>query len=104
LARPFESLGGARREVLEGRVGPGPLPGAGIEVRRPVAGRLVLGRDHRSFYCKPRVTERKRPSSSSRATDTPGTAMRPSFPMVSLTTSACCPLPNQRELGSRSDG
>src|SRR5437773_9107343 len=102
LARPFEPLRGARRQILERRVGLGTLARAGVEIGRPVAGRLVFDGNHDGSICKPRVTERKRPASSNRAMDTPGTAMRPSLLMLSLITSA--PRPNQRALGSTSDG
>src|SRR5712664_793021 len=101
LARPLEALRSARRQILDRRVRLGTLAGAGVEIGRPVAGRLVIDGNHDS-YCKRRVTERKRPASSSRAMDTPGTAIRPSRLMLSLMTSA--PRPNQRALGSTSDG
>src|SRR5882724_5568626 len=102
IARTLEPLRGARRQILERRLGLGTLARAGVEIGRPVAGRLVIDGDHSGSICKPRVTERKRPASSSRAIDTPGTAMRPSVLMLSLITSA--PRPNQRALGSTSDG
>src|SRR6267378_4722150 len=102
LARPLEPLRGARRQILERRVRLGTLARAGVEIGRPVAGRLVIDGNHSGSICKPRVTERKRPASSSRAIETPGTAMRPSLLMLSLITSA--PRPNQRALGSTSDG
>src|SRR2546422_3691674 len=102
FARALEPLGGARRQVLERRFRFGTLARAGVEIGRPVARRLVIDRNHDVSICKRRVTERKRPASSNRAVDTPGTAMRPSRLMVSLITSA--PRPNQRTLGSTSPG
>src|SRR5437868_34199 len=81
-------------------VGLGTLARGGVEIGRPVPGRLMIDGDHDVVYCKRRVTERKRPASSRRAIATPGTAMRPSRLMLSLITSA--PRPNQRTLGSTS--
>src|SRR5882724_12597318 len=60
LARPLEPLRGARRQILERRLGLGTLARAGVEIGRPVAGRLVIDGDHSGSICKPRVTERKR--------------------------------------------
>src|SRR5882724_4723654 len=102
FARPLEPLRGARRQILERGLGLGTLARGGVEIGRPVPGRLMIDGDHDVVYCKRRVTERKRPASSRRAIDTPGTAMRPSRLMLSLITSA--PRPNQRTLGSTSEG
>src|SRR3989442_867332 len=102
FARPLEPLRGARRQILERGVRLGTLARGGVEIGRPVPGRLMIDGDHDVVYCKRRVTERKRPASSRRAIDTPGTAMRPSRLMLSLITSA--PRPNHRTLGSTSEG
>src|SRR3989454_4856152 len=101
-ARSLEPLRGARRQILERRLRLGTLARAGVEIGRPIAGRLVIDGDDIVSICKRRVTERKRPASSNRAIDTAGTAMRPSLLMLNLITSA--PRPNQRALGSTSDG
>src|SRR3990172_3332433 len=101
LSRPLEPLRRTLWQVLDWRVGLGPLARVLVEVRGPVAGGLVLDGNHRCVYCKARVTERKRPTSRSLPTDTPGTAIRPSLPMFSLITSA--PRPYHRALGSRSE-
>src|SRR5216110_1610088 len=87
FARPLEPLRGARRQILERGLGLGTLARGGVEIGRPVPGRLMIDGDHDVVYCKRRVTERKRPASSRRAIDTPGTAMRPSRLMLSLITS-----------------
>src|SRR5438034_11579202 len=92
----------AQRQIRERGVRLGTLARGGVEIGRPVPGRLMIDGDHDVVYCKRRVTERKRPASSRRAIDTPGTAMRPSRLMVSLITSA--PGPEQRAPGSNSEG
>src|SRR2546430_13664557 len=88
FARALEPLGGARRQVLERRFRFGTLAGAGVEIGRPVARRLVIDRNHDVSICKRRVTERKRPGPPNRAAHTPGTALQPSPPMWRLITPA----------------